>query len=67
MFTAVFDRLGDVHLSSNLDPEDAFDDFGKEMAVIKHPSALWVRNEWGANSVGDAFLQAERNQPRHRT
>lgn len=67
MLTAVFDRLDVVHFSSNLDSEDAFDDFGKEMAVIKHPSTLWLKNEWGANSVGDAFLQAGRNQPRHRT
>ncbi|KAL1650629.1 hypothetical protein SLS61_005878 [Didymella pomorum] len=66
-FTAVFDRSDVVNLPSNLDPEDGFDDFSREVAVIKYPSALWLRNEWGVGSFGDAFLQAEKNQPRNRT
>lgn len=65
-FTAVFDWPGIVEVSGIRDPQDVFDDFEREMTVVRDPSPLRLRNEWGMSSFEEASQRAERNQPRNR-
>lgn len=64
-FTAVFDWPGTTTLGDAYDPEDVFADLEREMAVVKDPSALKSKDEWGVNNFGEAFRSAKMNLPRN--